>query len=112
MNMSDKILDFELEKQRQKTIQAVREFEELGSHLQQEEAELSKYVGKLFQLEQEHARKNAQAIWELYLFSALSLAGYIAERYDLNEPKIMPMIAEIRGTLQKRFRVSSEQKGV
>jgi len=97
------IADFELEKTRKACIEAVRDFEAMGTDLAGQVQELVAMIDKLFQMDFDESKKHANELWEMYLCSSLNLAGYFLDRFEIDEPEIQASIRNLKHSIKNRW---------
>ena len=97
------IVDFELEKTRKACIETIKDFEAMGTDLTGQVQELVAMIDKLFQMEFYEAKKHANGLWDMYLCSSLNLAGYLLDRYGIDEPEIHASINDLKHSIRNRW---------
>lgn len=97
----DKVADFEVERQRKACIEALKGFEEIGIRLLGATRDSLGVIERLY--DKEMGADEARAIWLMYLYSSLTLAEYLHERYQLNEGELLEKTTELKESVRVKL---------
>jgi hypothetical protein len=93
-------IDFELEKSRKECLEAVAKYEEIGEALLEDTREAVDFWSLVFDGEATFTRET----WWVYLYRALVLGSYCAERYHVDDDVLQKRIDDLRRILARRIK--------